>query len=735
MVHLPELIKDLALILMAAGTVALLFRKLGQPVVLGYIIAGLLIGPHIPLTPTVVDIPNVQIWAEIGVIFLLFALGLEFSFKKLAQVGGAASITALVEVSGMTALGFITGRLLGWNSFDSLFLGGVLAISSTTIIIRAFDELGVKGRGFVSLVFGILIVEDLFAILLLVLLSTLAARSEFSGMEMARSALSLVFFVVLWFLSGIFLLPSLFKKLKAVLNEETLLVFSLGLCFLMVVVTTKAGFSPALGAFIMGSILAETAEGQRIEHLVKPVKDLFGAIFFVSVGMLIDPKALHQHAGPIALITFVTIVGKFFTTLLGALVSGRSLRHSMQAGLSLAQIGEFSFIIAGLGLTLKVTSDFLYPIAVGVSAITTFSTPYLIRSADGLYRAAKHALPEKALAMIESYSSSTQKVSGNRSWREITGAYALHLLANGVVISAIFLFLAKALPPFLGQYVESPGLAGSLSLVVASLASAPFFWAILAIRPKQNLINELWAMKEYRSTILMLEMIRLAFVTALFGVLASRFIAPKMAAVVTVFFSLGCFFVFSRHLKRVYTWLERRVINNLSDVKEQESIPVLAPWDAHISHHQLSPNSEAAGKTLAELKAREAFGVCVTSITRGQRLISAPGASDQLFPGDRVSFIGTEEQIERFVSLLEPKISSPQNTPRENHGLQPLRITEKMPFAHKSIRDSGIRERMDGLVVGLEREGKRILNPDSSFELKPGDLLWVVGDRGKIASI
>lgn len=735
MVHLPELIRDLALILMAAGLVTLLFRYLRQPVVLGYIIAGLLIGPNVPLFPTVMDTRGVQIWAEIGVIFLLFALGLEFSFKKLAKVGGAASITALVEVVGMTLLGYFCGRAFGWGTLDSIFLGGILAISSTTIIIRAFEELGVKGRGFASLVFGILIVEDLFAILLLVLLSTVAVKNQLSGSELAFTSLRLVFFVVLFFLSGIALLPPLFRKIRRHLNDETLLVFSLGLCFLMVVMNTQAGFSPALGAFLMGSILAETTEAHRVEHLIKPMKDLFGAIFFVSVGMLIDPRAIYEHAAPILILTLVTIGGKFLTTLVGALLSGRNLRHSMQAGLSLAQIGEFSFIIASLGLSLKVTSDFLYPIAVGVSAITTFTTPYLIRSSDGAYALVRRIFPAKALGALEGYTASTQRVSANREWREVLSAYGLLTLVNGVIISAIFLSLSRVLPALLEARVGGTGPVSWICLALACFCAAPFFWALLLSRPKREMVSALWRTQEFRHAILGLEMARFGFAMVLFGVLASQLIPARMAAGVTVALALVCFFSLSRHLDRVYSWLERRVIENLAEGKPEQRAPPLAPWDAHISSFELLPDSEVSGRTLEELKVRESFGVTIASVTRGRRVIAAPGRHQRLFPGDRIAVIGTDEQIEKFGRFLAPTENLALDEGATSFGLQQLRITENMPFARSTIRDSGLRESTDGLVVGIERDGRRILNPDSTLEILPGDLLWIVGDRRKIAAL
>ncbi|MEQ1724023.1 MAG: cation:proton antiporter, partial [Pseudobdellovibrio sp.] len=408
MVHLPQLIQDLGVILVTAAVVTILFKKLKQPVVLGYLIAGFLLGPNVTFMPTVKDTTAVQIWAEIGVIILLFGLGLEFSFKKLAKVGRSASITSIFEVIFMLAAGYVSGSLLGWSSMDSLFLGGILSISSTTIIVRAFDELGLKSRRFVSLVFGVLIVEDIVAILLLVLLSTVAISQSLSGAELLMSGAKLGFFLILWFVLGIYLLPPFMNRIRHLLSDETVLVVALGLCLLMVIIATNVGFSPALGAFIMGSLLSETKEGERIEKLIHPVRDLFAAVFFVSVGMLINPDIIVEYRYQIIFITLITILGKFISTALGSLISGASLRHSVQVGMSLAQIGEFSFIIATLGLTLKVTSPFLYPIAVAVSAITTFTTPYLIRSADPLCAWIENNMPRSAQDFIERYQSAVQ---------------------------------------------------------------------------------------------------------------------------------------------------------------------------------------------------------------------------------------------------------------------------------------------------------------------------------------
>ena len=385
MEHLPKLIEDLALILITGAITTLIFRAIKQPLVLGYIKAGFLVGPHLFKTPTVADTENIETWAEIGVIFLLFSLGLEFSFKKLMRVGGSASITAFVEIIFITIAGYFVGRWMGWSVMDSLFLGGMLASSSTTIIIRAFEELNVKAKQYARIVFGVLVVEDIVVILLMVLLSTMAVTQQFEGLELLMTVIKLLFFLALWFITGIFLLPTLLKKTKKLLDEETLLILSIGLCLGMVILATKVGFSAELGAFIMGSIMAETTSAEKIEHIIKPVRDLFGAVFFVSVGMLIDPATIIEYKWPVLWVTLLTLFGKLFSTTLGALLSGQPLKQSVQVGMSMAQIGEFAFIVATLGLSLGVISNFLFPVAVGASAITTFTTPNMIKSSEKLY--------------------------------------------------------------------------------------------------------------------------------------------------------------------------------------------------------------------------------------------------------------------------------------------------------------------------------------------------------------
>ena len=731
--HLPDVIRDLAVILTAAGIITVLFKAMRQPVVLGYIIAGVLVGPHVHFLPSILDVSSLKVWAEIGVIFLLFALGLEFSFKRLFRVGGTATITSLVESAAMIAIGFATGRAFGWSTMDSIFLGGILAISSTTIIIRAFEEAGVKERHFAGLVFGILIVEDVVAILLLVLLSTLAISQQFKGVEMASSLVKLGFFLTLWFLSGIFIIPTLLRRFRLFLNEETMLIVSVGLCFMMVILATQAGFSPALGAFIMGSILAETTQAEKIEHLIRPLKDLFAAVFFVSVGTLIDPKAIADNYVAVIVIALITIFGKAIATTAGALLSGQTLRHSVQSGMSLAQIGEFSFIIAGLGLTLGVTSDFLYPIAVGVSAVTTFTTPYMIRSADRVVAWSERYVPARWKQAIDSYSASMQSLSTTSEWRQLFRSYVSRTAVNAVIVTAIMLGIAKTLPMYLIAYVPNAATANGVSLLLALLVSTPFLWAWLLGHPAEQQATELWKTGRNRGPILILEIARFASAFALVGFLASRFVSTRG---VVLFLSLWAGVVlifFSRYWKKLYDWLESRFISNFTERETLKAAqtPAIAPWDAHIATLEVSPDSEVIGKTLMEVGIREKFGVTIALIERGSRVLTAPMRTERLYPFDQLSVIGTDEQITQFKRVVEmqaPPLQQGEPLDTENYSLHQLPVSKASPYCSRTIRDSGIRENTKGLVVGIERAGMRILNPDSAMTIEDGDILWLVGD-------
>jgi CPA2 family monovalent cation:H+ antiporter-2 len=738
MIHLPVLITDLALILAAAGVTTLLFKLIKQPLVLGYILAGLLVGPHINFIPTVTDSESIHTWAEIGVVFLLFSLGLEFSFKKLAKVGGSASITAVVEVLFMLLTGYLAGLAMGWSTMDCIFLGGILSVSSTTIIIRAFEELGIKHKNFAGLVFGVLIVEDLVAILLLVLLSTLAVSQQFAGMEMLTSILKLCFFLVLWFIGGIFLIPTFLKRTRKLMNDETMLVVSIALCLLMVLLAVQVGFSPALGAFIMGSILAETTQAERIEHLTKSVKDLFAAIFFVSVGMLIDPAVLVDYAFPILLITIATVCGKFLSSGIGALVSGQPLKTAVQTGLSLAQIGEFSFIIATLGLTLKVTSDFLYPIAVAVSAITTFTTPYLIKASEPFYHFLTRHLPKRFTEGINRYSSSTAGMTTLSDWKVLLRAYTSNAVIHSVILIALVLLGAKYIQPFITSHIISGHQGIILSLIVTLSLMAPFLWALTIRRVQKHAYSHLWLNKRYtRGPLIALEVLRICLGTFFVAFLIFQFYDTLLASVIGLSIIVLGIIVFSARLQAFYDRLEKRFLGNLNARQIQKPQPAILPWDSHLTEVTIRPESSVIGRTLVELAIRETYGINIALIERGRLMIPTPNRDERLYPGDKLMIIGTDEQLAAVKQVFEPEqvLNEEVSFPKNEMMLQKIVINRSSMLYGQTIRDSGIREKTQGLVVGIERFGRRILNPDSNMVFEHGDIVWIVGNHKKIPEL
>lgn len=745
--HLPQIIQDLALILVVAAVVSLIFKKLKQPVVLGYLVAGMLVGPHQSWFPSVGDSAGINVWAEIGVIFLLFAIGLEFSFRKLMSVGASAGITAAFQVSVMVLLGFVAGEALGWDWMNSLFLGAVISISSTTILVKTFDELGLKGRRFVSLVVGILIFEDLAAVILMVLLSTLAISREFQGVQLLEQVSRLVFFLCLWFMVGVFILPNLVKRIRLLLNPEAVLIVSLGLCFLMVVLASKAGFSPALGAFVMGSLLAETSEGERIEHVVTSVKDLFSAIFFVSVGMLIDPRILVEHWPMVILLTIVLVLGKVFSVTFGALISGQNLKTSLQSGLSLAQIGEFSYIIAGLGLTLKVTNEVLYPLAVALSVITTFTTPYMVRGADGIYLWVEKILPLHVRKALDTYSLLPAEGGTLRTRREYLKNFSIKMLLNSVIIIAIFLAMSQGVLPWMRDRAGNNLTTILICIAITLLLSAPFLWALVFSKVEGYAFSVIWKNRAARSSILFLSLFRIVWGLILLSVLVTQFI-PEVFAMVLILLALSVFTLLAyNRLERLYGAIEGRFLSNLHRKGQEEKaaqeqkakkyeMPPLAPWDAHLVEFIVPQEANYVGIPLEQLSIREKYGVTIALIRRGNRRITAPGRSEMLMPHDHIFVIGTDEQLLKFKKFLDFEKAAEEITASgRDYTLEQYVVSEQSEFVGKTIRNSGLREATKGIVVGVERAGKRFLSPDSALTLQPGDLLWIVGDRKLIRGL
>lgn len=728
--HLEPLISDLGLILMTAGIAVLIFKKLKQPLVLGYLIAGFLAGTHFDFFPSVTDVKSVEVWAEIGVIFLLFSLGLEFSFKKLMKVGGTASINALTQIITMVIVGYLVGRWMGWRQMDSIFLGVILSISSTTIILKTFDELGVKSQKFAGIVIGSLIVQDIVAILMMVLLSTVAASQQFSGMELLQSVLKLVFFLTAWFVGGIFFIPTLLKKAKHLLTDEMMLIISLALCLMMVILAANVGFSPALGAFIMGSIIAETTQAEHIEHLVKPVKDLFAAVFFVSVGMLIDPNTLYTHAWPVAILTLVVIFGQSISSIIGALISGQPLKQSIQIGMTLAQIGEFSFIIATLGMSLNVTSDFLYPIVVAVSAVTTFTTPFMVKMAVPMSEYLEKKLPRKWVKRIARYSANAQAIRSVSTWQIVLRAYMLQIIIHTIIITAIILLSSKFVLPLVENYRFGNPIAALITIIII----APFLWALALRRVAVKEVEILFKERKYRGPIMMMIFFRMGLALFYIGFLLNIFFSP-IIAVFALVTAVTIYFIFPKQLHLQYHKIESHFLKNLNtrdEVKIKRRYASLTPWDGHMTTFEIAKESNIAGKTLEELRIREEMGINIAFIKRGEIMVKIPTKNERLFPGDEICVIGSDAQVKEFDNYLhQHEFDPPKNVKKAEIVLQQLEL-KREEFVGKSISQSKIRERTNGMVVGIERGGKRLLNPESNLILEKDDVLWVVGDKKRL---
>lgn len=730
--HLPNLISDLGLILVTAAIAVLLFRKLKQPLVLGYLVAGFLASSQFDFFPTVKDMDSVKVWAEIGVIFLLFSLGLEFSFKKLMKVGGTASITAITQILGMVILGYFIGQLMDWGKMNSLFLGVILSISSTTIILKTFDELGVKTQKFAGNVIGALIVQDILAILMMVMLSTVAVSQQFSGTELFQSVLKLIFFLTIWFVAGIFFIPTFLKKAKHLLTDEMLLIISLALCLLMVLFAANVGFSPALGAFIMGSIIAETTQAEHIEHLVKPVKDLFGAVFFVSVGMLINPEMLVKYAVPVGILTFVVILGQSFLSTIGALFSGQPLKQSIQTGMSLSQIGEFSFIIATLGMTLNVTSDFLYPIIVAVSAITTFTTPFMVKFSTPFSIYLEKKLPRRWVKRIERYSANTEAIKSVSTWQIVLRAYITQVVIHSIIIVAIISLSSKYILPL----VQDSRFGNAIAALITIVLLSPFLWALSLRRVATKQVQELMQVRKYQGPIIVLVFFRIVLSLFYIGFILNTFFSP-IIAIIALVIAVVSYVLFPKKLHAFYNKIEGHFLKNYHGreiAKTNKRQNVLSPWDGHMADFEIATASNLAGKTLEEIRIREQFGINIAAIKRGDVTINIPIRTERLFPGDEISVIGTDNQVIAFRNYLDQnEIDLPEEVVEDEIILQQFELKNRICIG-KTIRESQIREKTHGIIVGIERNGKRILNPESNIILQADDILWIAGNKKKIAS-
>lgn len=752
--HTSHLISDLALILVSAGLTTILFKWLKQPVVLGYIVAGCIIGTHISSTPTVGSTEDIGNWSEIGVVFLLFALGLEFSFKKLLNMGKTALIASMVIIFSMIVLGTLVGLALGWGLTNSVMLGGMISMSSTTIIIKALEDLGLRSQKFTNVVFGILIIEDLMAILLLVLVSTMAANKSFAGGELLTNMdspfwniLKLLFFLTVWLVFGIFFVPTFLKRFKSYLNEETMLIVSLGMCLAMVMFAVKVNFSAALGAFVMGSILAETVEADYIEKIIKPVKNLFGAIFFVSVGMMIDFSVLVEYAFPIFVITLTVIFGQVFFATCGILLSGQPLKIAIQSSFSLTQIGEFAFIIASLGTDLHLIDGFLYPVIVVVSVVTIFFTPFMIRLAMPAYQFIEANLPAEWKVFIERRSLASKEVIAESIWRKLLMQMLRIVMVYSSLVVAVIILSVNYFIPFVRTHIDGfwgAFLASSLTILFIS----PFLRAMVAKKNHSKEYRYLWNVSRYnRAPLVILIVLRFMLAMAFICFVLMRTFDVAIGLLIVVAALLVVLMMVSKRLKFHSIVIERKFFYNLnsreyemtnselggvSPFNKGDLAMHLSVYDLHLADFEVSSDSVCVGKELKELNFRKRLGVHVVSVIRGEERINIPGGGEQIFPADKLLALGTDEQLKAFESELALKRIVSE---KKEVGLDQILVEKNSVLAGRSILQSGIRDKAKCLVVGLESNGVLTMNPDLSTVFQEGDLVWIVGEGEKIREL
>ncbi|MCR5645751.1 MAG: cation:proton antiporter [Bacteroidales bacterium] len=746
MESLPALFSDLALILVTAGITTVIFKWLKQPVVLGYIIAGFLIGPNFEWFPVISDHTSVETWSEIGMVFMLFGIGLEFSFKKLKKVGGTVGITAITELITMCVVGFLLGKLLGWSKMDCIFLGAMLSISSTTIIAKAFDDMKLHREKFSGNVIGELVVEDLEAVLLMVILSTLAVSKSFDGAQLLYSMLKLAFFLVVWFLGGIFLVPTILRWSRKFMSEETLTVFSVGLCFMMVVLANLAGFSSALGAFIMGSILAETLEAEMIHKLTTPIKNLFGAIFFVSVGMMVDPQILVQYWWQILIITIILLIFKPLSNVVGRVLAGLGLKQAMQGGFCFCQIGEFSFIIATLGLNYGVIDEFLYPIIVSVSIITTFLTPYSIKAAVPCYNWVSRRFPKNWIERLESKDTGIRVKSG----QQVTmGSFIVRQLKNLVIYLAIIIavmLICFFLSSFVIRYVPSPWNA-AIAVAFSLILMSPFLWAMGFKHTLAKTTRKLMDKSRFNKTVI-LSVFILRFIVVLFvsySVLRHFFTADfwavlKVNAPLFKWINFGFALVYTILLRvlspamKFYKRIEARFMDNLNKRQQVQvfSIPEILQENCHLQKMTLSPDSPYVGKRIKETDFRDNYNVSVVSVERGHQVIELPRPDFQLFPYDKITFVGHEDHLRLLVGRVE--LFDFQLINEYTDGDVEMYKVEVKPdseFVGITLMESGLSDKFEAMVIAIERDGQFILNPSAKIKFQSQDIVWFVAQKSK----
>lgn len=745
MSEVAPLISDLAFILVIAGIVTVVFKWLKQPVILGYIVAGIIAGPSITFLPTVTDSANIQTWADIGVIFLLFAMGLDFSFKKLMNVGMTAVIAAITVVCGMMFIGYTAGNAMGFSHMSSIFLGGMLSMSSTAIVFKAFSDMGLMQQKFTGIVLGILVVEDLVAVVMMVILSTLAVSKHFEGAEMLDSIMKLAAFLIVWSVLGIYLIPTFIRRIRSFVSDETLLILSLGLCLGMVMIAVKAGFSSALGAFVMGSLLAETVESGRIIKIVQPVKDLFGAIFFISVGMMVDLAVIWHYALPILGLTLLVLVGQSFFGSFGVLLSGQPLKIAIKSGFSLTQVGEFAFIIASLGVSLNVTDQYLYPVIVAVSVITTFLTPYMIRLSDPVCSFIESRLPQSAKDLIDRYTSGTVMTRHESAWHKLLKSMILSVALCLVLCSFFITIFFTYVEPYISGHL--PGIWGDiLSFAVISAALSPLLLAIIKSKNNSHEFHELWGDNLFnRGALVSAMVVRVIICVIIVMGLIVRIFSVALGVGVVISLAVIVLIYFSKWIRHRSMTMQQQFIANFEGSDDvtadtgmngvKQTFRDNGPFkDLHQAEFTISPSFRLVGRTIAENEIRSIYHINILAITRGGQCIMTPQGSERLYPYDRLTVMGTDDDLTSFRNFLQDNTSKQQDDmPRTPvMKLEAVTLDAGTPLIGQTIRQADLQ---GCIVVGIERAGSNIVNPAPATTFADGDIVWLVGKKDAVRRI
>ena len=735
-----NLVRDLAVILVSAGVFAIISKALKQPLILGYIIAGFLVGPNIDFFPGISSQEAVHQWSEIGVIFLMFALGLEFSFKKLLKVGSSALVTAGTKFLGVFILGFIVGQALSWSTMESVFLAGLLSMSSTTVVLKSFDEMGLKNKPYAGMVFGTLVVEDLIAILLMVLLSTMAVSNKFAGGEMLFNLGKLAFFLILWFLVGIYVIPTLLQKAKRWINDEILLVVCIGLCFGMVTLASAVGFSSALGAFVMGSILAETIESEHIMKIVSPIKDLFGAIFFVSVGMMISPAVIGKYWYIILILVLVVYLTHIAFSAAGIILTGKGLENGVHTGFSLAQLGEFGFIIASVGVSLGVMRDFIYPIIIAVSVITTFTTPYMIRLAGPAHQLLLRKLPARWLKAMDSIESKTT-VAEQSEWKKLIKAYVLRIVLYGVILFAIAILSHRVLEPALYKYFTLwTDFTHNLVTVCITLAlMAPFIYGlgVTSGSISQSAGKLLREKDSNKWPLLGLILLRAFLAVGVIAAVISSHFSLAGWSIVLILVAGVLFFILARYFVRHNSSLESRFLANLNEKEEAEARkkPVsssvqkkMGAYNVKIESLVVSQDCSYAGQKLGDIHFGLNTGANVIKIVRGSRSITIPGSNVEIFPGDELVTVGTQEQLDAMRAMLADAELPAPSCADDDFTVMPIVLGPQSYLTGKTLRSCNLRD-YHCMVISVLHGSEFTTNPKPDYVFEEGDTVWLAGEK------